>query len=217
MKFFKLFVLMAAAVAATQAMAAGDAEAGKAKAAPCAACHGQDGNKTLTGTYPKLAGQGEEYLVKQLENFKSGTRENAVMQGQVAGMSEQDMQDVAAYYASLTPEAGQASADWVEQGEKLYRGGDMANGIPACSGCHGPAGQGIDAAKYPHLAGQNAQYVEDQLKAFRAAGRNDLGDGIIKRTNDSDNDAPGMMQTVAAKMTDTQIKAVASFISGLSK
>ena len=93
----------------------------------------------------------------------------------------------------------------------------MANGIPACSGCHGPAGQGIDAAKYPHLAGQNAQYVEDQLKAFRAAGRNDLGDGIIKRTNDSDNDAPGMMQTVAAKMTDTQIKAVASFISGLSK
>ena len=114
MKFFKLFVLMAAAVAATQAMAAGDAEAGKAKAAPCAACHGQDGNKTLTGTYPKLAGQGEEYLVKQLENFKSGTRENAVMQGQVAGMSEQDMQDVAAFYASLTPEAGQASADWVE-------------------------------------------------------------------------------------------------------
>ena len=217
MKFFKLFVLMAAAVAATQAMAAGDAEAGKAKAAPCAACHGQDGNKTLTGTYPKLAGQGEEYLVKQLENFKSGTRENAVMQGQVAGMSEQDMQDVAAYYASLTPEAGQASADWVEQGEQLYRGGDMSNGIPACSGCHGPAGQGIDAAKYPHLAGQNAQYLEDQLKAFRAAGRNDLGDGIIKRTNDSDNDAPGMMQTVAAKMTDTQIKAVASFISGLSK
>ncbi|MGB2337524.1 MAG: c-type cytochrome, partial [Alcanivorax sp.] len=183
----------------------------------CAACHGQDGNKTLTGTYPKLAGQGEEYLVKQLENFKSGARENAVMQGQVAGMSEQDMQDVAAFYASLTPEAGQASADWVEQGEKLYRGGDMANGIPACSGCHGPAGQGIDAAKYPHLAGQNAQYVEDQLKAFRAAGRNDLGDGIIKRTNDSDNDVPGMMQTVAAKMTDTQIKAVASFISGLSK
>lgn len=217
MKFFKLFVLMAAAVAATQAMAAGDAEAGKAKAAPCAACHGQDGNKTLTGTYPKLAGQGEKYLVKQLENFKSGARENAVMQGQVAGMSEQDMQDVAAYYASLTPDAGQASADWVEQGEQLYRGGDMDNGIPACSGCHGPAGQGIDAAKYPHLAGQNAQYLEDQLKAFRAAGRNDLGDGIIKRTNDSDSDALGMMQTVAAKMSDTQIKAIASFISGLSK
>ncbi len=197
--------------------AEGEEEAGKEKEATWDASKGQDGKKTLTGKYKKLAGQGEEYLVKQLENFKSGTRENAVMQGQVAGMSEQDMQDVAAFYASLTPEAGQASADWVEQGEKLYRGGDMANGIPACSGCHGPAGQGIDAAKYPHLAGQNAQYVEDQLKAFRAAGRNDLGDGIIKRTNDSDNDAPGMMQTVAAKMTDTQIKAVASFISGLSK
>ncbi len=216
MKFVKLFVLMAAAAVTTPALAAGDADAGEAKAAPCAACHGQGGNASIP-TYPKLAGQGEEYLVKQLQDFKSGARNNAIMAGQVANMSEQDMQDIAAYYAKQTAEAGQANPDLVAQGERLYRGGDMTNNVPACSGCHGPAGQGIDAAKYPHLAGQNAQYVEDQLKAFRAAGRNDLGDNIIKRTNDGSADEPGMMQTIAAEMSDTQIKAVASFISGLSK
>ena len=216
MKFFKLFVLMAAAVVATPTLAAGDAEAGEAKAAPCAACHGQDGNAAIA-TYPKLAGQGEAYLVKQLQDFKSGARDNAIMAGQVANLSEQDMADLAAFYAAQEPKAGQASPDWVEQGAKLYRGGDMANGIPACSGCHGPAGQGIEGAAFPHLAGQNAQYVEDQLKAFRAAGRNDLGDNVIKRTNDVDGDVPGMMQTVAAKMSDSQIKAVASFIAGLSE
>ncbi|MQX51966.1 c-type cytochrome [Alcanivorax sediminis] len=216
MKFVKLFVLMAAAAVTTPALAAGDADAGEAKAAPCAACHGQGGNASIP-TYPKLAGQGEEYLVKQLQDFKSGARNNAIMAGQVANMSEQDMQDIAAYYAKQTAEAGQANPDLVAQGERLYRGGDMTNNVPACSGCHGPAGQGIDAAKYPHLAGQNAQYVEDQLKAFRAAGRNDLGDNIIKRTNDGSADEPGMMQTIAAEMSDIQIKAVASFISGLSK
>lgn len=216
MKFVKLFVLMAAAAVATPVLAAGDADAGEAKAAPCAACHGQGGNASIP-TYPKLAGQGEEYLVKQLQDFKSGARNNAIMAGQAAGLSEQDMQDIAAYYAKQSVEAGQANPDLVEQGERLYRGGDMANNVPACSGCHGPAGQGIDAASYPHLAGQNAQYVEDQLKAFRAAGRNDLGDNIIKRTNDGSVDEPGMMQTIAAEMSDTQIKAVASFISGLSK
>ncbi|ERP90124.1 cytochrome C [Alcanivorax sp. P2S70] len=216
MKFAKLFVLLAAAVVATPAMAAGDAEAGEAKAAPCAACHGQGGNATIA-MYPKLAGQGEAYLVKQLQDFKSGARDNAIMAGQVAGMSEQDMQDIAAYYAAQEAEAGQANPDLVELGERLYRGGDAGNNLPACSGCHGPAGQGIDAAQYPHLAGQNAQYVEDQLKAFRAAGRNDLGDNLIKRTNDASGEEPGMMQTIAAEMSDTQIKAVASFISGLSK
>lgn len=217
MKFFKLFVLMAAAVVANPTLAAGDAEAGEAKAAPCAACHGQGGGKPIAGNYPKLAGQGEAYLVKQLKDYKSGARDNAIMAGQVANLSEQDMEDLGAYFAAQEPTTGQADPEWVEQGAKLYRGGDMENGMPACSGCHGPAGQGIDGAKYPHLAGQNAQYVEEQLKAFRAAGRNDLGDNVIKRTNDTDSDAPGMMQTVAAKMSDSQIKAVASYIAGLSK
>lgn len=217
MKFFKLFVLMAAAVVANPTLAAGDAEAGEAKAAPCAACHGPAGGKPIAGSYPKLAGQGEGYLVKQLKDYKSGARENAIMAGQVANLSEQDMADLAAYFSAQEPTTGQADPDWVEQGASLYRGGDMANGIPACSGCHGPAGQGIEGAKYPHLAGQNAQYVEDQLEAFRAAGRNDLGENVIKRTNDTDGDAPGMMQTVAAKMSDSQIKAVASYIAGLSK
>ena len=217
MKFFKLFVLMAAAAVANPTLAAGDAEAGEAKAAPCAACHGPGGAKPIAGNYPKLAGQGEAYLVKQLQDYKSGKRENAIMAGQVANLSEQDMADLGAYYASQEPSIGQADPDWVEQGAKLYRGGDMANGLPACSGCHGPAGQGVEGTKYPLLAGQNAQYVEEQLKAFRAAGRNDLGDNVVKRTNDTDGDAPGMMQTVAAKMSDSQIKAVASYIAGLSK
>lgn len=216
MKFVKLFVLMAVAAIANPAMAAGDAEAGEAKAAACAACHGQGGAEPMPG-YPKLAGQGEAYTIKQLQDFKSGDRDNAIMKQQAKDLSEQDMQDIAAYYAEQSVEAGQANADLVAQGERLYRGGDMANNIPACAACHGPAGQGIDAAKYPHLAGQNAQYTEDQLKAFRAAGRNDLGDNIIKRTNDGSVDEPGMMQTIAAEMSDTQIKAVSSFISGLSK
>lgn len=212
MKLLKLFVLMAATVAASQALAAGDAEAGKNKAAPCAACHGQDGNASMA-TYPKLAGQGEKYLVKQLQEFKSGERENAVMAAQVAGLDEQDMQDLAAYYADQTIQVGKADPDLVDQGERLYRGGDMENGIPACSGCHGPAGQGLDAAVYPDLGGQNADYISSQLKAFRAAGRNDLGDSVVKRTNDPQE----MMRRVAAGMSDTQIKQLSSFISGLSE
>ena len=215
MKFFKLFVLMVAAMAANTAIAAGDAEAGKAKAAACGACHGADGNSSIPAN-PKLAGQGEAYLVKQMLDFQSGARENAIMTAQMQGLSEQDIRDIAAYYASQTITPGQASAEWVEQGERLYRGGDMENGVSACSGCHGPAGQGIDAAGYPHLAGQSAAYVEAQLKAFRAAGRNDLGN-MAKRMNDATGEEPGMMQSIAANMSDSQIKAVASFIAGLSK
>ncbi|EKF73887.1 cytochrome c4 [Alcanivorax hongdengensis A-11-3] len=215
MKLLKLFVLMCSVLAAP-AFAAGDAQAGKAKSAACAACHGPDGNAPAA-MYPKLAGQGAPYLVKQLQDFKAGRRDNAVMKGMVAGLSEQDMQDLAAYYASQTGTTGQADPQWVEQGERLYRGGDPAHNQPACSGCHGPAGQGVDAARFPRLAGQHAEYIEAQLRAFRAAGRNDLGDNVVKRTNDADGDAVGMMQTVAAGLSDRQIRALASFISGLSE
>lgn len=212
MTFRKLLVLIAATLAAPLAYAAGDAEAGKVKAAPCAACHGADGNAAAP-LYPKLAGQGEKYLIKQMQDFVSGERTNAVMQAQMAGVSEQDMADLAAYFASQSIETGQASPDWVEQGEKVYRGGDLDNQIPACSGCHGPAGQGVEAAGYPKLAGQHGDYVEAQLRAFRAAGRQDLGDNLIKR----ENDPAATMQRVSARMSDAQIRAVASFISGLSK
>ncbi|MCH2555762.1 MAG: cytochrome c4 [Alcanivorax sp.] len=211
MKCFKLIVLLTAMAVAPLSLAQGNPEAGKEKSQPCAACHGPDGNSP-SGMYPSLAGQGEKYLLEQLHAFKSGARANAIMQGQVANLSDQDMQDLAAYFAEQEITTGQASADWVEQGERLYRGGDVSNDIPACSGCHGPAGQGLDAAGFPALAGQHADYVEAQLKAFRAAGNESIGD-MAKR----DNDPQAMMRTVAGKMSDAQIKAVASFVAGLSE
>jgi len=216
MKSLKLFALMLAGLStAGYVHAAGDAEAGEAKAAVCAACHGPNGNSQV-GMYPKLAGQGEKYLLKQLQDYKSGARENPIMQAQVASMSEQDMADLAAYFASQTVEVGKADPELVEAGARLYRGGNLESGVSACSGCHGPAGAGIAAAGFPALHGQQAQYIEDQLRAFRAAGRDDLGAQTYRR-NDTDSDAPGMMQSIAAKLTDREIKAVASFISGLSE
>ena len=214
MKSLKLFALVLAGVLAGQAHA-GDAAAGEAKAAVCAACHGPDGNSPAPD-FPKIAGQGEKYFVKQLMDYKSGARENAIMRGQVAGMSEQDMKDLAAFYAAQPIEVGAADPDLVEAGERLYRGGNMDTGLAACSGCHGPAGSGIAAAGFPALSGQHARYIEEQLRAFRAAGRDDLGASAYRR-NDTTSDEPGMMQAIAAKMSDREIKAVASFISGLSK
>ena len=211
----KISVLLLSGLFSVSALAVqGDAAAGEKKAAPCAACHGQDGNSAAP-TFPKLAGQGAAYTYKQLMDFKAGKRQNALMQGQVAGLSEQDMADLAAFYAGQTVKVGKADPALVEAGEKLYRGGNLATGVAACSGCHGPAGEGVDAAGFPALGGQHADYIESQLKAFRAAGRGDIG--ATKRVNDADGEAPGMMQTVAAKMSDSEIKAVASFIAGLGK
>src|SRR5690554_2258823 len=211
MNKLKFAVVMFAAILAAPAMAAGDAAAGEKKAAVCAACHGQDGNSP-GGDFPSLAGQGEKYLTKQLIGYKNGARANPIMQGQVAGLSEQDMADLAAFYASKTVKGGSAKADLVAQGERLYRGGNPATGVAACAGCHGPAGQRIDAAGFPALAGQHASYTELQLRAFRAAGREDLGAPSYRRNDDG-----SMMQSVAAKLSDTEIRAIASYIFGLSK
>lgn len=214
MKCVKLFALMFAGLFVIQAHA-GDPDAGESKAAVCAACHGQDGNSP-SPEFPKIAGQGEKYFVKQLKDYKSGARENALMAGQVAGLSEQDMKDLAAFYAAQTPDVGEADPELVEMGERLYRGGNVETGVAACAACHGPAGQGMSAAAWPLLAGQHARYTEEQLRAFRAAGREDLGAPVYRR-NDSETGDIGMMQAVAAKMTDREIRAVASFIQGLSK
>src|SRR5699024_9470073 len=143
--------------------------------------------------YPKIAGQGAPYLLKQLQDYKSGDREDAVMAGMASPLSDEDMEDLAAYFASKKIKGGAADPDLAEDGERLYRGGNAENGVPACSGCHGPAGQGIEAAKFPALGGQHAEYIEEQLRAFRAAGRDDL-DADTYRTNDvEDEDALGMM------------------------
>lgn len=214
MKSLKLCALLLAALVAGHAQAAGDADAGQAKSAVCAACHGPDGNSPMA-MYPKLAGQSEQYLNKQMHDFKSGLREDPVMQAQVAGLSDQDMADLSAFFAAQTIETGMAKPELVAEGERLFRGGNMEKGLAACSGCHSPTGAGIAAARFPAIGGQSAEYLEAQLRAFRAAGRDDL-DAAKYRRNDADGEAPGMMQTIAAKMSDREIRAVASFISGLS-
>ena len=216
MKSLRLVALLLVGFFAANAHAAGDAAAGKAKSAVCAACHNADGNSTLTD-YPKIAGQGAPYLVKQMKDYKSGAREDAIMAGMVAALSEQDMEDLAAYFSSQKIQTGAADPELAEAGERLFRGGNIESGVPACTGCHGPAGTGVAAAKFPALAGQHAEYIESELKAFRAAGRDDLEADEYRKNDTDDADALGMMQATAAKMTDREIRAVASYISGLSK
>jgi len=184
----------------SQATAAGDAAAGKAASATCAGCHGPDGN-SVNPEWPKLAGQGAPYLVKQLHNFKDGDRKNATMAPMAMGLSDQDMENLAAYFSDQAMSQGAADKSLVELGEKIYRGGNAASGVAACIGCHGPNGAGNPAAKFPRLAGQHAKYVENQLHAFKSGERN--------------NDAGKMMRNIAGKMTDKEIQAVASYVQGL--
>lgn len=201
MKKLILITLTGLALAASLPVsAAGDKAAGKAKAAVCAACHGADGNSS-NPEWPKLAGQGELYLVKQLQDFKSGARQNAIMAGQVAALSDEDMANLSAYFASQTVTTATAKEENLEKGESLFRGGDIASGIAACTGCHGPSGKGNPKAKFPALGGQHAPYIAAQLKAFRSGARA--------------NDAGKMMRNVAVRMTDAEIDALSNYISGL--
>ncbi len=194
------------AAAGAQAAARPDVAKGRQVADQvCAACHAEDGNSTLPAN-PKLAGQVPEYLSKQLLNFKpqggkKADRENAIMAGMVANLSEADMRNVAAFYAAqkLKPETAQ-SKELVAQGQRLYRGGNLANGVAACSGCHGPDGAGMPS-QYPRIAGQFAAYIESQLIAFRSGARA--------------NDPGGMMRGVAARLSDAEIKALAEYTAGL--
>ena len=189
--------------------AAGDASVGQAKAAACGACHGVDGN-SFSPMFPKIAGQGESYLLKQLKDFQSGARSNAMMAPMVMGKSEQDLADISAYFASKTVSAGQSKADLVELGEKVYRGGNLETSVAACTACHGPKGKGVAAAGFPALQGQWSDYIATQLKAFRAAGRDDSTG--VRRDNDGE---ARMMRDIAGKLSDKEIDAVSSFISGL--
>jgi cytochrome c553 len=175
-------------------------EAGQAKAAVCAACHGPDGNSAVA-TFPSIAGQGINYTVKQLKDFKSGERKDPVMGAQVLALSDEDMADLALFFSAQNVKGGEAAADLVERGEALYRGGDAAKGISACIACHGPRGKGNNSAKYPAIAGQHAVYAESQLNKFKDGSRA--------------NDLNSMMRDIAAKMSSDDIKAVASYIQGL--
>jgi cytochrome c553 len=187
--------------------AEGDPEAGKAKAIACAACHGNDGNSAIAMN-PKIAGQHAGYLVKQLQEFKLASqtggkegRNNAVMNGFAAGLSDQDMKDIAAYFSEQTLKLGETPEDVIERGEALYRGGDAEKGITACIACHGPDGKGMNLAGFPVIGGQHAQYTETQLKMFRSGDRN--------------NDLNGMMRDIAAKLSDEDITILSKYLAGL--
>lgn len=179
----------------------GHTDAGKNKAAQvCAACHGLDGNGGADPSWPKLSGQIPEYIVTQLQRFKSGARANPIMQGMAAALSEQDMKDVAAYYASQPRSLGSAdNKDLALRGEHIYRGGIYADAVPACMGCHGPAGHGLPP-NYPRLYAQKSAYTEKQLLDFKA-GRRVSADNI--------------MPQIAGRLDDSEIKAVAEYLAGL--
>lgn len=198
---YKTLITACAMLALTSvSVAAGDADAGKAKSANCAGCHGADGNSE-NPAWPKLAGQSEAYIAKQLADFKANKRNDPLMSFQASALSAQDMDDLGAYYASQTGSQGAADETLATAGAKLYRGGDKKKGIAACIACHGPTGAGNPAAKFPMLSGQHATYIEKAMTDFRAGTRS--------------NDMNKMMQNIAEKMSDKEIKAVASFISGL--
>lgn len=194
-----LIAATAAQASATPAPAKPDLAKGQAKATEvCMACHAADGSRGSPAN-PILAGQHPEYLIKQLAEFKSGKRKNAVMQGFAATLSEEDMRNVAFFYASKSAKPGFAKTKaTVALGEKIYRGGISERAVPACAACHGPTGAGMPA-QYPRIAGQHADYTEAQMLAFR----------VGARANNV------QMNGVAAKMNDAEIKAVSDYIAGL--
>lgn len=181
----------------------GDASRGESKSAVCAACHGVDGNSS-NGEWPKLAGQHELYIARQLALYKSGERENAVMLGFSAALSAQDMRDLGAYFASQSMVPGVADEALVEAGQKVYRGGNPRSGVPACMACHGPSGRGNPYSGYPSVNGQHADYTALMLRAYR--------DGLVLGRG---NQANAIMAGVARMMTDEEIDAVSSYIEGL--
>lgn len=193
---------LALGLTATHAVlwAEGSVAAGKARSASCAACHGMDGNSP-NPLWPKLADQSPEYIVKQLKDFKSGARKDQLMSGQAAGLSDKDMEDLAAYYASQKITLGTTQADkpTIDRGERLYRGGNAKFGVSACMSCHGPSGHGVPP-KFPRVSAQHAAYTEKQMLAFKN------GD----RSNDGD-----IMTRIAFRMSVEEIRAVSQYMSGL--
>ena len=201
-KFVNALVFAVVSVTAPSLLLAqGDAAAGQAKSALCASCHGSDGNSALA-INPKLAGQNATYIVKQLMDFKSGVRADPTMAAMVLSLSEQDMQDIAAWYSSQSVTLQGANPDSLELGETLYRAGNQDITMAACSACHSPTGQGNAPAGFPSLSGQHAEYTLKQLKSFRAGERA--------------NDINAMMRTVVERFTDKELEALASYVSGLN-
>ena len=189
--------------AAGLVLAAGNASEGQSSTEICAGCHGADGNgNSAMPNFPKLAGQGERYLIKQITDIKEGRRPVVEMTGVTDDLSAQDIENIAAFYTSQSATTGKAKPESIEAGQRLFRAGNAAKGIPACIGCHAANGKGNAPAGFPRLAGQHAGYVEGQLKKFRSGER--MNDGESR-----------MMRDIAANLSDSEIKALANYISGL--
>ena len=193
-------ILLMVAGWASFSAGAGDAEAGKTKSAVCAACHGADGNSG-NPAWPSLAGQHAKYIYKQLMDFRAENRVNAQMTGMVANLTETDMKDLAAYYASQSPDPVPFDGEKIVQGENIYRGGITETRVAACMGCHSPSGRGNGPAGWPSLAGQHPEYIVAQLQAFKSGARA--------------NDTGKMMRNVAARMSDLEMESVAAYLAGI--
>jgi cytochrome c553 len=181
--------------------AAGNKEAGQAKSAACTACHGMDGN-SANPEWPHLAAQHANYVVRQLKHFKAGERSNPLMTPMAMILSDQDMEDLAAYFSSQTQRpTGETEPSKLKLGERVYRSGNLASGVPACAGCHGPAGAGNPGAAYPRIGGQHATYAATQLRAYKSGTRA--------------TDPNTMMRSVATRLSEEEIDAVASYLQGL--
>jgi cytochrome c553 len=199
-RFWVLAAAFCGTIASSAALPAGNAQSGQAKTVVCAACHGQNGNSS-SADYPSLAGLGGDYIAEQLENFKDGKRDNPIMKPLAQALSAQDMADIGAYYDTLVNTGLEADPSYWQAGEKLYRGGDPARGIPACMACHGPTGAGNEPAKFPALRGEHSEYIVKQLNAY-AAGTRPAGPG-------------GIMPVIAKRLTPEDIRNVASYVQGI--
>ncbi|MCF7504270.1 MULTISPECIES: c-type cytochrome [Vibrio] len=203
----KKLALILSLLASCSVWAQGSIEAGKAKSQTCVACHGADGNSLIT-QYPKLAGQHEKYLDKQLKELKLGMtsggkqgRNEPVMGAMAMSLSEEDMADLAAYYASLPISSNSTPENVVDEGKVLYTAGDAERGVTACTACHGPRGNGTELSGFPKISGQHADYIKAQLEKFRDGSRN--------------NDMNAMMRDVAKKLTDADIDTLSKYVGGL--
>ena len=195
--------IVGTAFIATPLLHAGDISRGEELSGSCAACHGAEGVSS-NPEWPNIAGQGKRYLYDQLRAYQNQDRDNSIMYGQVADLDDQDMRDLAAFYASLDPGvSGSVDSDLKEKGESIYRGGLPDKGVAACMACHGPAGEGMAGAGYPMVGGQHAQYNAEQLHKYRDGER--------------DTDRNRMMRDIAERLSDEEIEAVSSYMSGLYK
>jgi cytochrome c553 len=203
---FGLAMGCAQSVYSAELMPHGDAAAGEAQTMVCAACHGADGNSAAP-TFPKLAGQGQKYLYKQLQDIRDGARPVPTMVGQLDGKSNQDLADIAAYYAAQSRTGGQTDPELLALGEAVYRGGIPERDVAACTACHSPTGAGNAPAGFPALAGQHAEYIAAQLVAYRKGYEDETG-----RINDGDT---RIMRITAFGLSDREIEAVSSYAAGL--